>query len=514
MRPREYPRTSDSEHLMAENPDASVKGSGPRRTWLWVLLGVHLVLASVYVAILPHWGAVPDEPLHYSHAKYVAEFWELPIWQAPQRDLREYYFTADPASTSHHGPVYYWPLAAIYHLTDWMTLTGQLYVFRAWSVLLGLPVVWLAWRSFELLFPDRPTCVIAGTAFATILPYRVMLSAVIYADAAAILFSSLAIYLSIRALTIERERLLKAWLWAGIALGVSIVTKQSTLVLVPGLAVLILWRWRRDRMGATSLLSSLGAWVGGVALTAGWWYIRNLMDYGELMPIERGTGLRSWSAVLSTVPTDSLIWQIGYVVRGTWLSTWSQVGWLPNFAASWMLGALLAISALVVLGLVLGARERYGGLSWQAVAATAASALMVLGVYAGSVHWCLLYSFHNNEEGGKFLQQAIIAFALVMMVGLRGLLGKLWSLRFMWLLIALLVIYHGLAMWNITQVLNPRWAPDPPALAGRKVEELPSGSVAGIQHRYNVPGTEKVYDYKSGRKAGEDDHQRPPGDQR
>lgn len=498
---------------MAETPDQAQEPARPSRRALAALLCAHLLLASVYVVILPHWGGVPDEPLHYSHVKYVAEFWNLPIWQAPQRDLPEYYFTADPASTSHHGPVYYWPLAVIYHLTDRMPLAQQLYVFRAWSVLLGLIVVWLAWRSFELLFPDRPGYVVAGTALAAVMPYRVMLSAVIYADVAAILFSSLAIYLSIRALVAKRERLVTAWLWAGIALGVSIVTKQSTLVLVPGLALLVLWRWRRDREGAGSLLAALGAWVGGILITSAWWYVRNVMDYGEIMPIERGTGLRSWSAVLATVPTDSLIWQIGYVVRGTWLSTWSQVGWLPAFAAPWVYGALLVVSAMIVLGFVLGARERFGGLSWQAVAGTVAAGVMVLGVYAGSVHWCLLYSFHNNEEGGKFLQQAIIGFALLIVASLRGLLGRVRSLRVVWAIVALLVVYHGLAVWHITQVLNPRWAPEPPALAGWKVEDLPSGSVAGIQHRYYVPGAEQVGDYHSGREAGEDDDEGPPGDQ-
>lgn len=506
MTPPEYP-VGWERQMQEKNefePDM-VQQRHPSRRWLWILLTAHVVISAVYVAILPHWGAVPDEPLHYSHVKYVAENWDLPIWESPVRDLREYYFTADPASTSHHGPIYYWPLAIIYHLTDWMTLTGQLYVFRAWSLLLGLPVVWLAWRTFERIFPASPTEVIAGTALVTVMPYRLMLSSVIYADAAAILFSSLAIYLSVRALTVERAEHVTAFLWSGIALGTAIVSKQSSLVLLPGLALVVLWRWRRDRSGAKSLFLSLGAWVGGVLIASAWWYLRNVLDYGEIMPIERGTGLRSWSAVLATLSYEQFVWQVGYVVRGTWLSSWSQVGWLPDFAAPWVLSALLAASLLVLAGMVFGARASYNGWQWQAVAATAASVVMVLGVYAGSVHWCLLYSFHNNEEGGKFLQQAIIGFSLVMIAGLRGALGRGWSLRIVWLLVALLVIYDGLAMWNITQVLNPKWAPDAPALAGRKVEDLPSGSVAGIQHRYYVPGAEYIYDYESGRQRAEDD---------
>lgn len=489
---------------MAIDHEAARERSAPDRRWLWLLLALHIAFASLYVVILPHWGAVPDEPLHYSHVKYVAEFWELPFWQTPFRDLREYYFTADPASTSHHGPVYYWPLAVIYHLTDWMTVTGQLYVFRAWSVLLGLPVVLLAWKSLELVLPGRPQYVVAGTALATIMPHRLMLSAVIYTDVMAMLACSLAIYLAIRAFVIERDRLIGAWLWAGLALGIAVVTKQSSLALAPGLGALLLARWWRDREGVKPLLAAGGAWAGGVVAASGWWYARNLMDYGQIMPIELDTGLRSWSAVFAHVPMESLIWQTGWVIRGTWLSTWSQVGWLPDFAAPWMIGALLLFTALILLGLVLGVRERYGGLSWQATAATLASALMVAGVYAGSVHWCIVYSFHNNEAGGKFMQQAIIALSLMTVTSLHALLGRVWSVRMLWCLVALLVVFHGLSVWNITQELNPRWAPDPPALAGRKVEDLPSGSVGGIQHRHYLPGTEQVYDYYTGRKTGED----------
>ena len=96
------------------------------RWMLPVVLATHLALAACYALLLPLWGAVPDEPLHYSHVKYVAEKWRLPVIQDPfRRDLKEYYFVADPAGAAQHGPAFYWPEAVIYKLTEGLTIYPQ-----------------------------------------------------------------------------------------------------------------------------------------------------------------------------------------------------------------------------------------------------------------------------------------------------------------------------------------------------------------------------------------------------
>ncbi|MCD6360462.1 MAG: hypothetical protein J7M38_06295, partial [Armatimonadetes bacterium] len=191
----------------------------PDRRWLWGLMAAHMALATVYVIVLPLWGAVPDEPLHYSHVKYVSEFWRIPLIQNPFRDLREYYFTADPAGTAQYGVPYYWPLAVIFRLTRWMTVTAQQYVLRAVSVLMGLVVVWLAWRTFELVFARHPRYVAPATALVTFWPHRLEFSAVIYNDVGAVFYTSLAIFALIRAFMADRPD--HAWFWAGLATGLA-----------------------------------------------------------------------------------------------------------------------------------------------------------------------------------------------------------------------------------------------------------------------------------------------------
>jgi len=472
---------------------AEESGRRPDRRWLWGLMAAHLLLATAYLVILPLWGAVPDEPLHYSHIKYVGEFWRIPLIQNPFRDLREYYFTADPAGTAEYGVPYYWPLAVVFWLTRWLTVTAQQYVLRACSVLFGLAVVWFAWRSFELVFPRHPEYVVPATALVVVWPTRLEFSAVIYNDVGAIFYTSLAVLALVYALMTDRPE--RGWLLAGLATGLAVLCKPSALILGPTALVMLIWQWRDRRDPFVALLQRAGLGLLGGLITCGWWFARNLVVYGQLMPVEWGLGSRSWSELLATYPLAQVWWQVGYVVRGTWLSTWSQVGWLPDWAALPMYLVLGLVSLLVIVGVVLGMRGGYRGLSQRARIAVVSFVLAAVVLYVASVQWTLLHSFHNNEEGGKFAMAVLIGLVIAVVGVFRGLMGESWDRRALWAVVALLMLFNVLAMWNLLFVLNPRWAPEPPPLAGRKVEELPSGSVAGIKHRYYVPGARQVHDY-------------------
>lgn len=473
------------------------------RKWLWALMAAHLVLATTYVIVLPLWGAVPDEPLHYSHIKYVGEFWRIPLIQNPFRDLREYYFTADPAGTGQYGVPYYWPLAVVFWLTRGLTVTAQQYVLRAMSVLMGLLVVWLAWRSFELIFAPNLQYVAPATALVTVWPHRLEFSAVIYNDVGAILYTSLAVYALISAFVAERPD--RGWFWAGLAFGLAVLCKASALILGPTALVLLICQGRERAERAVAVLRRAALAAAGAAITSGWWFVRNMVVYGRALPVEWGLGERSWGELLAGTPLGLLWWQIGYVVRGTWLSTWSQVGWLPTSFAPAVYVLLALMSLTVVVGLVTGLRTRYRGLATYTVVGVLGFALAAVTLYVAAVDWTLRHSFHNNEEGGKFAMTILIGLVVTTVGAYRAVFGPGRDVRWLWGTVALLLLFNALALWNLVFVLNPKWAPEPPPLAGRKVQELPSGSVAGIKHRYYVPGARQVHNYYGDQPQGEGD---------
>ena len=285
------------------------------------------------------------------------------------------------------------------------------------------------------------------------------------------------------------------WFWAGLATGLAGLCKQSALILVPTILILIIWQWRRRAETVSVLLRRAGLGVVGGLIACGWWFARNMIVYGRLMPVEWGLGSRSWGDLFRQLPLDQLWWEIGYVVRGTWLSTWSQVGWLPESVATVMYVVLGLVSLVVIVGLVAGLRTRFANLAPPAGVAVIAFAVAGVALYAGSVDWTLRHSFHNNEEGGKFAMTILIGLVIALVGSFRGAFGPGRDLRGLWAVVALLLVFNALALWNLVFVLNPRWAPEPPPLAGRKVEELPSGSVAGIKHRYYVPGARQVHNY-------------------
>jgi 4-amino-4-deoxy-L-arabinose transferase-like glycosyltransferase len=463
----------------------------PRWT-LAVPLVLHGLLAGIYLFLLPLWGSVPDEPLHYSHMRYVAHHWRLPLISAPFRDLQEYYFIDDPAGTAAHGPVYYWPGAVLYTLTQGMSLHDQQYVIRAYSFVLGLLMVYTAWRAFALLFAGDPWVVFAATVLTTVMPHRLMISSVIYLDSMAALTSTVSLWALVAAVYSAPQRGWRPWLWAGAALGLAVLTKQTGLVLVPG--ALVAWGccWRETRVALRTAATWLGAATLGALTVCGWWYVRNGVVYGQIMPMEPRNEQQTWLDVLLT---GQSAWYLWFVTRGFWLSLWSQVGWLPPAAVKPMYGTLLGVTAVLLVGIVAGSRQGYRGLPPQALCLLSSFGVTVATTWVAALQWVVMFP-HNNEETGKHAQAILVALVALAAAGWRYLLGPR---RVAPLLLAgagLMLVFNGLSIYHLATDLIPRYArPDPP-LASWKVKDLPTRGVPGVQYGPDIPGGSDIHGQK------------------
>ncbi|MEN6546429.1 MAG: glycosyltransferase family 39 protein [Armatimonadia bacterium] len=484
---------SEDQAVTNEAPKAPSPQDGRAPRWMLpVLLAVHVTLAGYYAFLLPLWGSVPDEPLHYSHMKYVAENWRLPVISTPFRDLSEYYTTADPATTGQHGPLFYWPGAVIYKLTEGLTLKSQQYVLRMYSVVLGLLMVWLAWASFRLLFANRPWHAFAATLLLVLVPHRLMIYGVIYLDSMAALTASLTLYALIRAVYVQPDW--RGWLMVGGAQGLALLTKQSGLMLLPAvvLAPVILGRISREQWGV--IARRIGAVLVGVAVVSGWWYVRNVLVYGRIFPTDPGTPSVSLVDLLFAPEAPWFVW---FVTRGWWLSVWSQVGWLPAWAARPLYGVLLALTVVVAVGLIVGLVRGFRRQPKEERGLLFTFCLLALTMFAAALQWVMMLP-HNNEETGKHAQTMLIALIPLVAAGWRPIIGEKRVPHALMLGAGLMLLFNVLSIYNLKTDLIPRYArPDIPS-ATRKVKDLPSGSEPRVEHVPDVPHRYQVHDYQAG----------------
>lgn len=489
------------------------------------LLALHLVLAGYYAFLLPLWGSVPDEPLHYSHMKYVAENWRLPVISNPFRDLSEYYVTADPAGTGAHGPLYYWSGAFLYKLTENMTLHDQQYVLRLYSVALGALMVVLGWKSFLVIFGAKATgqqgatasrreetvqqrawVAFAATALFCLVPHRLMISSVIYTDIMAATTASLFLYVLV--LNCYREAGTRQWLVAGLALGLALMTKQTGLLLVPGAVVTLVLVTRR-RAEAAQVWRNLGAAVGGTLLVSGWWYVRNLVLYHSPLATEQSVSQLRWTDLIFF--PGAALWQVWFTLRGLWLSVWSQVGWLPPWAVEPFYAVLLALTGLVGYGLVVQMRGRFRQAGGLPTGMLLGFLVMALSMVLAALHWVMVFP-HNNEETGKHAQTMLIALIPLVAVGWSPLIGSKRVPQALLLGAGLMLLFNILSIHHLQTDLIPRHAkPDLPS-ATRKVKDLPSGHVPRVEYAPDGPNRYQVHDYEAAQPSPEQRERVPAGD--
>lgn len=268
---------------------AGVEAREPDRRWLWLAVILHFLLGGVYLVILPLWGAVPDEPLHYSTIKYDAEFLRQPQITDPREwgePLAVYAFTADPVGAVGHGPLYYWSSVPVFLLTRGLTVAQQMYGLRAWTLLFSVLMIPLAWGILRRLFPRDPGLVITGTLVVTLLPHRLEYSAVIYNDIAVATTTFCYLWLLLRAGGDEGTA--RDWAYAGCALGLAFLAKRVALVAIPGSLVLLWLQSRRLGWTGRQAVAAGAAWVGGALLVGGWWLARDVYLYGKPFPTEPG----------------------------------------------------------------------------------------------------------------------------------------------------------------------------------------------------------------------------------
>jgi hypothetical protein len=426
----------------------------------WALLGLlltYLVCGATYSVVVPVFEA-PDESHHFFFAKHLVDHRALPVqreetrgqwaqegsqpplyyvvgallvagidlsnagdllWRNPQANI------GDPTNPGNKN-VYVHPPAQRY---PWQGAVLAVHVLRGLSLLLGAMTVLLAWHIASLAFPDQPLLPFAVAGVVAFVPQFLFVSASVNNDNAITFLSTLALYLLLRLLRAETlgrvgaATSVRRWAGLGIVVGLALLTKLSGwTLLAPTGAVIILTSWHRRSLRA--------AWRAGLAvavpalLLAGWWYVRNVLLYGE------PTGLTAmWEVVGRRADFGQDLWGEFRALR---YSFWGLFGWFSIAMPGPIYRVLDVLTALALGGLGLsvlrwasigqwrGARSafRYREPGWGAAYRPLVYGLLALWL---ALMLALLVRWTSLTMGtqGRLLYPALAACAVLIVGGLR-----------------------------------------------------------------------------------------------
>jgi 4-amino-4-deoxy-L-arabinose transferase-like glycosyltransferase len=153
---------------------------------------------------------------------------------------------------------------------------------RLASVLCGLLAIWLIYRTLRIAYPERPLLAVLAAGIAALTPTHIAITSTVNNDAllevcfSGTLFALLSSFKG--GLTTSRA------IWLGIGIGAAILTKATGLLLLP-ISLLSLFLFRKSGESRQTLWRGALLAYGTVLVLCGWWFVRNGILYGEILPL-------------------------------------------------------------------------------------------------------------------------------------------------------------------------------------------------------------------------------------
>jgi 4-amino-4-deoxy-L-arabinose transferase-like glycosyltransferase len=324
-----------------------------------------------------------------------------------------------------------------------------LLVARLVSVACGAITVVACWLATRRLAPHEPDWAWATAGTIGLLPQFTFNSATASNDALVHATCALAFASWFQSL---RQAESDPWMIrSGTMVGLAILTKLNALVLLPGLALLGLFRVVQIPPGAAHLRRASRMILGSsasLALVSGWWFVRNIIVYGE--PTGTRDAARFFRARFIPLRIDSIAdWRA--VLETTWESVFARFGWM-NKGLPPLAYRQAGMIALTLVGLTAVSVLTRLARGWRpSRVAVQGSALMAL-VLAGVLAFFVLVNFvsHGFQPQGRYFFPAVLPLGLGLTGGLalsgpfRGArrvgLGLFWAWLVWWQILGLGIV--------------------------------------------------------------------------
>ena len=443
-----------------------------------LLAALFLILATTYAVIIPPFEGF-DALAHYGYVTYLRGHRQLPPLDRPTGAI-SYELIA-------HPPLYYalaalsgvgspldktMALAAqssnVYHtkvLSQRLSVTlpdqtlaalWPVWAARAVSMLGGLLALLGTWLLARTCFPAMPSLALAAAAVVGFNPQFLFAAANITNDALSAATNVFTVWLAARNVLYPQKA--HTWFWVGVLAGLAALTKYSGPLLALPLLILMIYYWRKVGWRATG--QAIGYALIGALLTGGWYYGRNLWNWGEVVPLTQmaqalPTLLRPEPFTIART-LEFIPWLIA-AYWGVFVSVIASPAYLATTQSFMLVGGL---------GLLIWPwRARLRGYPHDRLVVL--MALGWFGIFALSVlNWTRTVDF---GEQGRLLLAASPALALLLIVGWQAWLPVRWHT---WLHAAIVIFSLGLALSQIDPLYTAYHMPpavEPPLTPDRMI---------------------------------------------
>jgi 4-amino-4-deoxy-L-arabinose transferase-like glycosyltransferase len=364
---------------------------------------------------------VPDEPAHYNYIRHIAQTGTLPVLQVGDYDqaylsrLTGEQFppglSVEPLRYEAWQPPLYYVLA----VPLFLLFGGALLPLRLFSLAIGAGVIAFAFIAAREIstHPRMNLLALAAAGFVAFIPQHVAMLAGINNDSLSELLIAIGLWLILRELPMRRGG------WAlGIVMALAVITKSHAYVLLPATAAMLFLCWRRGRLDASQLTFWRLVALFGPALLAGLlWWGRNIAVYGwpDAMATIRHNLVVAEQPRTSQWLASFGLWEVArrFVVT-TFQSFWGQFGWMGVVMDRRVYLALLAYTAVLVIGAAWVAGRHYRDLI--PFERDGAKILLASAFFSAALY--LYYNLTFVQHQGRYLFPALIPIALAAAAGL------------------------------------------------------------------------------------------------
>ena len=449
----------------------------PAFCFLLILAG-YLSLALAYSLVNPLFES-PDEALNYANVRFMVEERRLPVLEPGE------------PTKAHHPPLYY-ALGAL--LTFWVPnehfeavveRINPFWAYRLWepgvdnkslylhdprlegfpyqdvalgvhllrwlSLLMGVGTVLCVYGTARELFPRRRALALGAATLVAFNPMFLFITTSVHDDALANLVAAATLYATVRFLirgpTARRAAAL------GLLVGLGFLTKLTCLLVVPTVGLALLWRPLTNRgRGVWREAVRLGGIVLGLALlVGGWWFVRNMLVYGE--PTSMARQSEAWGMRKNAPDFLAAVRELGFLHD----SLWGVFGYGQIPMPHWVYILARLMGLLAVGGLALfWTRRRSGRIPWEHLP----SVLLILlsGPLVAFLANFARMTISDTADFGRYLFVTLAVLAPLYALGLSEWVP---AGRWAWLTFALALAMLALAVYGLVGVLSPAYASPP-----------------------------------------------------
>ena len=404
---------------------------------LSLLLALYLLLGLIYAAATPIFEA-SDEIWHYAVVRELVTHHRLPVqepgqettWaqegsQPPLYYLLGAIITAGVDIDDYEANVILNPFPKIGKpgATDNVNLVAHppaqspwrggttlaVYLIRWLSLLMGAGTVYFTYRLVRTLSPANESLALLAAALVGFNPMVVFINASVNNDNLLMLLSTLALWLIAEDLTDRKPGpRWRSTLFLSVIIGLAMLAKFSGAILLPVAMLAFTSRAWRDRDWGDWVRRCVVLCVVVVAI-AGWWYVRNLMLYGELI------GTARMALIAGPRPFGFGLDDLMKEWTSFWFSYWGVFGAFNVLAPTWFFWLMSVLSLTAGLGLLirLGRSLAAGKTETWPIHFTLATYLLISMI--GIIRWSLL----TPASQGRLLFGGVAIIAFYMATGLQ-----------------------------------------------------------------------------------------------